>query len=70
MFVTPGVTGVQILPTIVATFVTVEVKVTGNPEDAVATRANDPLDRALACATLVASAKDRLVLVAISEAAE
>jgi hypothetical protein len=69
MLVTPGVTGVQMLPTIVATFVTVEVNVTGNPEEAVATRANDPFDRALACATLVASAKDRLVLEAITEAA-
>jgi hypothetical protein len=69
MLVTPGVTGVQILPTIEATPVTVEVKVTGRPEEAVATRAKDPFDRALACATLVASAKDRLVLVAISEAA-
>jgi hypothetical protein len=58
------------LPTIEATPVTVEVKVTGNPEDAVATRAKDPLDRALAWATLVASAKERLVLEAISEAAE
>jgi hypothetical protein len=61
---------VQIFPTIEATAVTVEVKVTGNPEDAVATRAKDPFDRALAWATLVASVKDRLVLVAISEAAE
>ena len=69
MLVTPGVTGVQILPTIEATPVTVEVNVTGRPEDAVATKANDPLDRALAWATLVASAKDRLVLEAIREAA-
>jgi hypothetical protein len=70
MLVTPGVTGVQILPTIEATPVTVEVKVTGRPEEAVATRAKDPLDRAFAWATLVASAKERLVLEAITEAAE
>jgi hypothetical protein len=70
MLVTPGVTGVQILPTIEATAVTVEVKVTGRPEEAVATKAKDPIDRALDCATLVASVKDRLVLEAINEAAE
>ena len=70
MLVTPGVTGVQIFPTIVATFVTVEVNVTGRPEEAVATKANDPFDRALACATLVASVKERLVLDAMTEAAE
>jgi hypothetical protein len=69
MLVTPGVTGVQIFPTIVATAVTVEVKVTGNPEEAVATRAKDPFDREFAKATLVASVNDKLVLDAITNAA-